>query len=116
MKTVYLVGCIKRDIIRWVQKNSNGNSKDLSEWFCGMTHINDNAVLESLLKAKGISDVCYRKWYANEVIAAQEIVGFFGKNGMKTKQVKGTAKPDARFVYIFKNEQNIAEELANLLS
>jgi hypothetical protein len=115
MKTVYLVGCIKRDIIRWVQKNSNGNSKDLSEWFCGMTHVSDNAVLDGILKAKGLSDVCYRKWFANEVMAAQEIVGFFGKNGMKIKQTKGTARPDARFVYVFKNDQNIADEIVGLL-
>jgi hypothetical protein len=116
MKTVYLIGCIKRDVIRWVQKYSNSKSVDLSAWYCGVTDQNGFAELDQLLKKKGISDLYYRRWFANDPNAALEIVGFFVKNGMKTKPLKGGIRNEARFVYILKSQPNITEEVIGLLS
>ena len=110
------MGCIKRDVVRWVQKYSNGNSVDLSVWYCGVTHRDDFAPLDDLLKKKGVSDICYRRWFANDPNAAQKIVDFFVKNGMKTKPSKGNIRDEARFVYIFKGQSQVADEVMGLLS
>lgn len=116
MKTVYLMGCIKRDVVRWIQKYSNGDVAELNAWYCGVTHVKDFAPLEKFLKNKGITNVYYRRWFANDANAAQEIVGFFAKNGMKTKPFKGNVRSEAKFIYIFKDQDKVTDEIVGLLS
>lgn len=115
MKTVYLIGCIKRDVMRWVQKYSNDSNVDLSAWYCGITPQSDIDGLEKLLQHKGIKSICYRRWFANDANAAQEIVGFFAKNGMKTKPLKGGVRNEAKFIYIFKSQPSVNEEIIGWL-
>ena len=116
VKTIYLIGCIKRDVVRWIQKYSPQGNIDLSSWCCGLTHYKDFRAVEKMLAEKGVTDVYYRHWFANDIGAAQEIIGFYVKNGMKTKPVKGGYKSGARYFYIFRADIKSPDDIFSLLS
>jgi hypothetical protein len=116
MKTVYLIGCIKRDVMRWVHKYSPENKVDLSEWCCGLTHFSDFTLVDKMLMDKGFANFHYRHWYANDGSAAHEIIGFYVKNGMKTKPPKGGYKNNAKYFFIFRAQPKTMEEILVLLS
>ena len=116
MKTVYLIGCIKRDVMRWIHKYSPEKKIDLTLWCCGLTSQKDFSAVNKMLNNKGFDDPCYRHWYANDVHAAQEIIGFYVKNGMKNKAPKGGYKSEAKYFYVFKARAQNIDEIVGLLS
>jgi hypothetical protein len=116
MKTVYLIGCVKRDVMRWVQKYSSDGPIDLSAWYCGITHNNDFSKLDEYLKSKGITDFYFRRWLSNDLTASNEILSFFIKNGMKTKPIKGKPHDATRYVYVFKFNPKILDDVLSILS
>ena len=115
MKTMYLVGCVKRDISRWITRHSLGKHADLSAWYCGISHTNDTSKLEEYLKKKGITELYFKCWLANDLMASQEILTFFIKNGMKNKTVKGKVNNQTKFVYVFKIHPQIVDEVIDLM-
>jgi hypothetical protein len=111
MKTVYLIGCVKRDIMRWVQRYSSENPVDLTGWYCGITHNDDSSKLEKYLSQKGNTNICFRRWLANDLTASNEILSFFVKKGMKSKVMKGKPNGQIKYVYVFKVNPKILDEV-----
>jgi len=116
MKTMYLIGCVKRDISRWINRHSSGNAVDLSTWYCGITHHTDTSRLDVLMKEKGNHELHFKCWLANDLIASQEILSFFIKNGMVNKPIKGKLNSQTKFVYVFKIHPQLLDDVINLLS
>jgi len=102
--------------MRWVQKYSPKTGVDLSSWYCGMTHKEDYSKLEEYLKAKGIADFCFRRWLSNDLISSTEIMSFFIRNGMKNKPFKGKPKEEIKYVYVFKVNPKILDEVLPLIN
>lgn len=115
MKTIYLIGCVKRDISRWVIRHSPQGSANLTQWYCGITHVENTSKLESYLEKKGHRDVHFKRWLTNDLAASQEILSFFIKNGMVHKPPKGKPNVLTRFVYVCKIQPPIIDEVIDLL-
>lgn len=115
MKTIHLVGCVKRDIMRWVARNSTSGAVELSNWYCGTTHINDISQLENYLSKKNLPDLHFRKWLTNDVLASLEISKFFIKNGMRNRPPK-EIRPDTRYVYVFKINDAILDDILKIFN
>jgi len=80
MKSVHLVGCVKRDIMRWVKKYSAEDKYDLSEWYCGITHQDDLEKLNKYLSDNNINALFFRRWLSNDLNASYEILSFYIKH------------------------------------
>jgi hypothetical protein len=115
MKTVHLVGCIKRDVMRWVNRYSSGKDIDLSDWYCGMTHVDDYAELEKYINRKGVPEIFFRRWLANDLTGSYEVLRFFVKNGMRSNPVKGNPKDNTRFIFVFKVHPRVLDDILKIL-
>jgi len=103
--------------MRWVNRNTLEGALDLSVWYCGVTHVNNSPLLEQFLKKNEGQNIYFRKWLANDSAAAIEIQKFFIKNGMQTRPpAKGELKPDIRFVFTFKTNPLMTDELLKFLT
>lgn len=116
MKTIYLVGCVKRDISRWVVRYTTEGPVDLSKWYCGITHVENTSKLDSYLEKKGSQNLYFKRWLANDPIASQEILSFFIKNGMINRPIKGKLNVQTRYVYVFKIQPAVVDDIIELLS
>jgi hypothetical protein len=102
--------------MRWVQRYSPTEPVDLSNWYCGITHNSDYSKLDEYLKSKGITDFHFRRWLSNDLIASNEILSFFIRNGMRTKPLKGKPHEATKYVYVFKYNPKILDEVLSIIS
>jgi hypothetical protein len=115
MKPAYLAGYLKRDIIRWINRNSIGNNLNLSDWYCGITNRRDFDELQQYAIGRNVKDLYFRKWDANSNSISHEIELYFTKNGMKNKPQKGNPRVDQVYVFVFNANVAMPDEVLKLI-
>ena len=93
-------------IKRWMLKNSTAWVK-YSNWYIGITN-NPTARASAHRSANGHL-YFWKEYDAKSRRIAEAIETHFHKKGMKEKDLKGGAKDDSRYIYVYKKYPTIAD-------
>lgn len=97
-----IIGKIKR----WTLKKSVGWVV-YEKWYIGITN-NPNARATTHKSANGHL-YFWKEYNAKSRRIAEAIETYFHKKGMKEKDLKGGAREDSRFIYVYKKYPTIAD-------
>lgn len=111
------IGAIKRAINSYIstKKGKSDFFIDHSNWYIGVTN---NAQVRKVQhqRQKNISALYYKAWDAETKSNALAIEKHFHDLGMKDKASSGGAVETTKYVYVFKINPNMIDEVAYLLN
>lgn len=113
--TNHRVGAIKRAIENHIHPKNNRSDfyVDYANWYIGVTN-NTNVRKGQHKRTKKTAALHFEYWDAGTMENACEVERHFHKKGMRDKHGKGGVRASTTYVYLFKINTNIIDDLAHL--